>query len=276
MQKETPQTDFNPAFRSLLKSLLSLDYNQIAEITDLEQSIYSSLQQTPNNLDGLITLTQAQIMLGNRPKAKAIAHKIWEIGGSLSPLSELLYTNHLLNLGLLDMTMVLLKPKFNDIRSSLSSFFMPMQKFALMTGNLQLIDKIYAFPEVPDSNKKLPEFAELLKNMGCAEHFKNIQKIILDLSKENLTTYEYNFYDDRGFSELEVILYLNCEVYNCSQLETEINKKLEAYYLSSGLKPLNIFRVKPLNIAEHKAWNTGSASKAESVPGSELPYKSNW
>lgn len=101
----------NRVWEDLLSELFRLNYEQQSRITAVEQKIYAALNKAPQQLEGLITLMFAHIMLGNRSKAKSMAHKIWEIGGSLAPFFEQVYIQNLLNLGLIDMAKILLSPR---------------------------------------------------------------------------------------------------------------------------------------------------------------------
>lgn len=63
----------NRVWEDLLSELFRLNYEQQSRITAVEQKIYSALNKAPQQLEGLITLMFAHIMLGNRSKAKSMA-----------------------------------------------------------------------------------------------------------------------------------------------------------------------------------------------------------
>lgn len=268
MENETANQGLDSKFSEIFDKMLNLDYSRFDEIKSIETEIYAGLQKSPDNLDGLIILMNNQIMQGNRTKAQAIAYKIWEMGGSLSTLAELLYINNLLDIGLLEMASVMLKTRFEEIHNSIADFFPVMQKFALMTGNIALLDKINACKEV-EGTEDMQEICGLYKELKCSEHLKNAQKIIIENLKDNLCSYEYAFYDDRGFTEIEITAYVNLDTAQSAKLEEVIEQKLTAYWTSSGQKRLNNIGLRVESIRNHPAIIPNQENE-------ELPYKSNW
>lgn len=255
MENDELQSNELEVWDNLLDELLVLNYNQNEEITAVEQKIYEALRHQPSHIIGLITLMYAQIMLGNRSKANALALKIWDIGGSLDPFYEFVFVENLLSLGLLDMASVLLKPRFENLRESIDMFYPAMVKFAVMTGNISLLNRIAEYPDIPVSDDDLFALADVYTESQAVEIFKNIQKIILENCAEYLCSYEYALYHDRGFPELEIILYVNSDPSFCAHLQASVDAKITAFWRSMGQERLNNFSITVTNIKDHIAWD---------------------
>ncbi len=265
--------DFEPQtveelFEPFMDELFAIDYGDRDAIIVVEQKIYNALQQNPAQIEGLITLMLAQTMLGNRDKAKALANKIWEIGGELPRFFELIFVANLLNLGLLDMASVLLKPRFERLLENAGYFYPVMIKFALMTGNISLLQRLEAFPDSED-DRLLFELVDVYEEGKFADQFKNIQKLVLENAGNFLCAYEYNLYDDRGFPEIEIELYVNLDNSSCDRLEKVLLTKIDAFWRSTGNEPLNNYTVSVFNIKAHSAWDEEEEEAAEAAEPSE-------
>ena len=255
MENET--IDENEVWEDLLDELFALNYNQTDEIFNIQPRISQQLQSAPDNISGLITLMYSEVMLGNRQSAIELAEKIWEIGGDLDEFFEFVYVENLLNLGLLDRASILLKPRFEDLRNSIDLFYPSLTKFAVMTGNISLISRIADYAEfVEDEDADLFELANTYIETNNIPTFKNIMRLILENSIDNLCSYEYTLYHDRGFPEIEIALYYNADAALISQQEENVNKKITALWNSQGLKPLDNITVSILPITEHEGWDT--------------------
>lgn len=256
-------------FMGLLDQLNRLPYHRSNALREIEQNLYAELTQSPDNVTGLIVLLQNQIMQGNLSKSKALAHKIWSIGGDISPLFEAVYANALLDLGLLDMALVMVKPRLENLSANMAAFSALFYKFALVTGNLNLLEKLLAnSPE--DRQFQFSDFVLAYRHANYAVHFNAISKLVLETVRSNLMSIEYNLYFDRGFTDLEMELYLSEPFEEIAAIEAEIDRKIDAYCLSSRIKRINNYAVRVKNIAEHPAL----FSSAESEP--ELPSASDW
>lgn len=255
-------------FEPLMDELFAIDYGDSDATIVVEQKIYNALQQNPAQIEGLITLMLAQIMLGNRDKAKALANKIWEIGGELPRFFELIFVANLLNLGLLDMASVLLKPRFERLLENAGYFYPVMIKFALMTGNISLLQRLEAFPDSED-DRLLFELIDVYEEGKFTDQFKNIQKLVLENAGNFLCAYEYNLYDDRGFPEIEIELYVNLDSSSCDRLEKILLTKIDAFWRSTGNEPLNNYTVSVLNIKAHSAWDEEEEEASETEETSD-------
>ena len=241
-------------FEDLLYELFALPFNRTEEIAVLEQKIHAALQNQPADICGLITLMFAEIMRGNRSKARSLGCQIWEIGGILPPFFELVYTENLLSLGQIDMGTILLKPRFEKLRENIESFYPVLVKFSVMTGNLALLERLRAFADVSGDDALLFEFADVYRDAGCQTQFKDIQKLVLEHSADYLCAYEYNLYDDRDFPELEIVLYTGFDDLTCLKMQSDIENKVEAYWRSVGRERLYNHAVLVRNIKQHESW----------------------
>lgn len=236
----------------LLYELFELDFDEEAAIGEVEADIYPFLQKNPNNICALIVLMFVEIMHGNRYKAQSLAYKIWEIGGGLPTFFEMIYIENLLSLGLVDMAMVLLKPRFEQLSANIEDFYSVLLKFSVMTGNAGLLHRIEGFPAAGD-DEALFDFADGFVRRGRSDVFKNIQKIILETIGENICAYEYVLTGETP-ARLEVQLYLNAEEPRCMALQQQINQKIKAYLLTAGETGVEPIRAVVRGIKTHEAW----------------------
>lgn len=237
----------------LLYELFELDFDEQEAVSEVEADIYPILQKNPDNICALIVLMFVEIMHGNRYKAQSLAYKIWEIGGELPSFFEMIYIENLLSLGLVDMAMVLLKPRFEQLSVNISDFYSVLLKFSVMTGNAGLLRRIEGFESVSGDDAELFDFADRYVRAGKSDVFKNVQKIILDTMGENICAYEYMLTDSTP-PQLEIQLYLNAEEARCLALQQQINQKIKAYLLSANAAEYDFIKTVVRNIKEHEAW----------------------
>ncbi len=242
----------NEVFNQLLDSVFSLPFSQKEKIKEIEIKIYQELKLHPGDPCGLIILMFVQMIQGKKEDAKELANQIWTIGGEMPMDFELLFIENLLNLGLLNMAYGLLKPKFENLRKYIDDFYSVLTKFSVMVGSTALIKRLKPFADEDDNI--LFEFAELFEQAICSSQFKDIQKMVIDKTITTLCTYEYDLYDDEGYPELVVILYLNQNDEYCKQLENDLNKRIAAYWLSCQKKQLYNLNFEIKNISNHNSW----------------------
>ncbi len=236
----------------LLYELFELDFDEDEAIQEVEADIYPFLQKNPNNICALIVLMFVEIMHGNRYKAQSLAYKIWEIGGELPSFFEMIYIENLLSLGMIDMAMVLLKPRFEHLASNIEDFYSVLLKFSVMTGNVGLLRRIEGFPNASE-DEPLFDFADNFARNNKSDVFKNIQRIILENQGENICAYEYKLTADNP-AKLEIELYLNAEEARCTVLQQQVNQKIKAYLLSVNETNFDPIKVIITNIKKHEAW----------------------
>lgn len=257
LNEMTPSTSYNNSTPEddedddqvlfLYTQLMNTPFTRIDIITDIEKSLYTSLAADPEDTLALIAFLQSQTMLGNYSKAKALAYKLWELGSELGQMEEYLYINNLLNLGLLEMASVLLKPKFETLTTSIEFYYPLLLKLSTMTGNSYLLERLISHPNAPEKDDDYMKIISRYKSYNYVDHFKNIQRIIIENTKDALCTYDY---DVTGgvMQEVEIILYLNGDNNSRQKIEEQINDKLQEYYTSANIEKLSSFswRIKPI------------------------------
>lgn len=230
-----PATDFPTVYKLLAK----LDYSQQEDIQNLERQLYALIKQNPDNINGLIILMQEQIMRGEHPKSKALAYKIWDMGGEMSPALEALFISNLINLGLIEMAGILLKPKFDILATSMRIFYPQLLKYAIISGNLNYMERIAVLDGNLSSKKNIQDFVNVFKYLNAADNFKALQQSLLNMVKDVVLSCEYNLYTDRGFTDLEIVIYVGPEAGDIENLTNKLNMQITAYCTAKGLVRFN-------------------------------------
>lgn len=241
-------------YEDILDRAFSIPFKQTSDFVALEQELYSVVNQNSPHICGLIAMMFLDIAQGKRESAKELAYRIWEIGGELPSFFEITYIENLLNLGLVEMASVLVKPRFEALRENIEDFYSVLSMFAVQTGSLSLLNRLSAFNEYAKEDALLYEFSQVFQEAGCVSQFKDIQKLVLENIKEDICAYEYNLYDDRGFADLEIVLYIAQDDISCLRIQNSIDRKIEAYWLSSGKERLYNLSVVVSNIKDHDSW----------------------
>ena len=145
-------SEFEYEFLESLERLNHIPYHRSDLLLEVEQELYGKLQQVPEDISGLIVLLKNQQMQGNADKARALAHKIWKIGGKISPYMEHIYTELLLSLGMLDMGLTILQPRFSDLHNNQDLFGETFGKicFIICAWFSNISFKVYGRKEFPD------------------------------------------------------------------------------------------------------------------------------
>jgi len=236
-------------FSTIHEQLQYLPCHRADMLQNTEREIYSVLEKNPDNVYGLIVLLKNQQMQGKNEKARMLAHKIWSIGGDITPYQEYCYIELLLSLGMLDMALTMLQPRFAHLADNIDMFAPQMIRFAILTGNLPLLSQIVTVHN--DGYQHL--FAELIsayQELEYAEHFKNMQKLIAETLRDHRLGFEYKLYFDRGFTDLSVVYYTDIPAPSCAMATQDLNRKIDAYHTSAGVKRLYNYEVILRNIAE--------------------------
>lgn len=235
----------------LFMQLMQTSFGNMNRILDVEKALYAELASSPDDSLGQLALMQAQLMLGNHEKAKAISYKLWDIGPKLSEIEEYIYINNLMNLGFVEMASVLLKPKFENLDGHIGFFYPLLLKFSTITGNVALLERLIVHPKAPEDDNVYLQIINLYKNYKYADHFKNIQKIVLDNSKEYLCTYDYDVPEDQVQPEIKISIYLSGLINDVKQIEDKINEKIKEYYASADIGKLSSYSLSVLPISSH-------------------------
>ncbi len=236
-------------FACKYEQLQYASYQHLDVLQEIEQELYSVLAQAPDNVAGLIALLKNQQMQGRGEKARQLAHKIWSIGGDISPYQEYCYINLLLSLGMLDMALTLLQPRLSNLSDNVEVFASVMIRFALLTGNLPLLAQITATAN-DGSEQLFAEFINAYQELEYAEHFRNIQRLIADTLRNHRLGFDYQLYFDRGFTDLSVTYYTDVPVGACASATKDLNQKIDDYHTSANIKRIYNYEVKIKNISE--------------------------
>lgn len=254
---EQEYEEFDDQIMFLYLQLMNMPYSETDVIAETEQSLYTEMATTPDDTLGFIAFMQAETMLGNHDKAKALAYKIWEKGSQLLKMEEYLYINNLINIGLLDMASVLLKPKLENLMAHIEDYYPIMLKIAIMTGNIPLAERLISNPEAPEREDILQGIITYFKNENYVEKFKTVQKIILENTKDNLCSYEYDIITGEE-DIITVSLYLNGDEVSLGRIYNEINDKLNIYYQGVRISRIPCFDWEILPIDNHLEEGLGS------------------
>lgn len=206
-----------------------LNENSSENLRETEAEIYEIIKEEPDNAEVLIALMQVNILMGQKQKAKALANRIWEIGGKFEKYIEINFINNLINLGMVEMASVLLKPRFERLSENAKDFIGIFLKFSVVTGNSYLLEKSNIYTLQPDEKILINDFIKVYEILKYSDHFKAMQRLLLDISKENLCRYEYKFLNERNFSELNLTLYTDLLPADCDILWQKINSRLDLY-----------------------------------------------
>lgn len=235
----------------LYTQLMEIPFSQVESIIQIERSLYQELNQNPQDRLALIGLLQAEQMLGNYEKAKSFAYKIWDLGEGLSITEEFLYTNSLINIGLLEMAAALLKPKFENLSQYIKKYYPVMLKYSTMTGNVSLLERLLLNPQVPYQDEEYKKIVKQYQNYNYSEHFKSVMQVIQESVIHKLCACEYDIKNDI-MPELEIYLYLSGEMSTIEEIKQNISQKLENLYQTRGIEKLSNFRWQLYPISKHQ------------------------
>lgn len=223
----------------LYKKVTGLEYNNTNAILRTTAEAEKLSAQYRNNTELLILLTRLQIMNSQEQRARALANRVWEIGGNISLMFEKMYLDDLINLAMVDMAAILIRPRFEKTAENIKMFPLEMLRFALMTGNAGLIKRVTAEAAPGKLFQAFSQFAETYQKTDYAVHFPNIARIVRDNVGNLICGYDFNFYTDRGFTDIETLLYFSNYDFNLDKYAMLINSKIDGYCLTSGIKRIN-------------------------------------
>ncbi|MBQ8784614.1 MAG: hypothetical protein IJZ59_01045 [Alphaproteobacteria bacterium] len=229
-----------------------IKYSDTTSILRITAEIERLSAQYRDNTELLILQTHLQIMNSQEQKARTIANRVWELGGNISLMFEKMYLDDLINLGMTDMATVLIRPKFENINEGMKVFPLEMIRFALMVGNASLLKRIAATNMSNALLKSLNQFADTYIRTGYSAHFVNIQKIVAENFGNLICGYDFNSYTDRGFTDIEIVLYFSNYDFNLKKYKMLIDSKIDGYMLTSGTKRINNLSFVCRNIKDRK------------------------
>jgi len=221
---------------SKIKALKCNNTNAIMQV--LAEAERLNLQD-PNNAEILVMQAHLQIMNSQEQKARAIARHAWEIGGDLRIVFEKMFAGDLVNLGMTEMAGILLRPHFENLQQGIKIFPLEMVRFALMVGNIDLLSRVVGtFPTNP-LFAALTQFVRTYQRLRYTTHFANIQKLIADNFGQQICGYDFNCYTDRGFTDVEIVLYFSNYDFDLKRHSETINNYINKYCSSAGVKRIN-------------------------------------
>lgn len=112
-------------------------------------------------------------------------------------------------------------------------------KYAIAAGLLNVIEKTAVLLPSVGVRKALTDFAAVYRHLNYADAFKGIQRSVLDNVRDTLCAYEFNLYTDRGFTDLEILLYVGNETLDCERLREFVDLQASAVCSAKGVKRLN-------------------------------------
>lgn len=237
--------------QNLYKQVKGLNCNNTTEILKTGAMVDKMLMQYRDNVELLILQAHLEILNSREQRARAIASRVWELGGNISLLFEKMYLDDLINLGMLEMAMMLIKPHFENLNQDIDVFPLEMIKFALITGSVPLLKKLAVLNPAEPLFAALNQFADAYRINNYEEHFKNIQRIVIDTFGREICAYDYNIYTNRGFTDLEIVLYFSNYNLELKKYQTLLNTKIDGYCLTSGVKRIHNLSFVCRNIKDH-------------------------
>ncbi|MDR1694694.1 MAG: hypothetical protein LBR70_05865 [Lactobacillaceae bacterium] len=219
----------------------------------VETQAYNNLREAGEDVNGLVVVATAEKMLGNRLKAVAIAHNIWDVGGEFEVFAAVAYINLLIDLNLLEMASMLLKPRFEAIEHNVAEFFGVMLKFSIITGNINLIDRLLKYTTRHNPVNILIDFTNVYKRENYTDDYKKIQRIIINNSKDYVCAYDYALYNDRGFTDVEIFIYVSKELSDVDMLYRKIAVEVDNYFLAARKKRIYNLAFTVRKIENHPA-----------------------
>ena len=128
---------------------------------------------------------------------------------------------------------------------------MVMVKYALLSGNLNLLIHIGEYPGIYEREPALFDFARNHALNSSVKDYRAVVKTILDNVKDKLCAFEYGMYPGEG---LELVLYTNEGIDQNSKTEEQLFDKLDGYFLSMEKSPFEDLFIEFENIKLHPSW----------------------
>ena len=246
------------SFDKVYQYIISLDYTDNDGIMFLEQQLYTLLQQDPENINLLALLLHEQIMNKKGQRARAIAYKIWENGGTLAPEIEKMYIEDLINLYLIDMAGTALVPIISDLENYVSQWHDVLIKYALISGNMLLLERILNY--LPDdlNFNILRDWCSLSNYLHVTNHIPNIMNWICKEIQDTILSFSYNLFIDRDIPDIEFIFYVGDEVKDRDNLREHLNLQISSYCSSRKINDLINLSTVVYPIQRHKRLNSNS------------------
>lgn len=224
---------------SLYAKVIKLKCSETSLILQAISETDRLLLQYPDSTELLVLQAHLQIMNSQEQKARAIAKHTWEIGGNLRLKFEKMYISDLINLALVEMAGILLMPRLNNVLQNMKYFPLEMIRFALISGNLEALSRIVQTNRNNRVIKALNQFVDTYQRTNYMVHFANIQKIAFKEFKDKVCGYDFNCYTDRGFTDVEIVLYFSNYDFSLQKYKENIENSIKGYFLTSGMRQIN-------------------------------------
>ena len=218
--------------------MLSLAYDNQEGIMFLESQLYNLLKEMPENADLLALLLHEQIMNNRSQRARSIAYKIWENGGEMQPDIEKMYIDDLMNLCLLDMAGAALAPAISDIENNVAYWGELLFKYAIISGNMQLLERLLAYQPDKRNFNILRDWVNLCADMKATAHMPHIMNRLCEKLQDMMLGFSFKLFFDRGFPEIMFVFYVNNEVDNLEDLRNMLNMQISTYCAQRKLEDL--------------------------------------
>ncbi|MFI3242135.1 MAG: hypothetical protein R3Y43_06170 [Alphaproteobacteria bacterium] len=236
---------------NIFEELVTCKFSETQKVSEIQTKIYQALQTKQNNVDLMILLMQTHIMLGKKDEAIALSNKIWEEADEVNLIIYSIYVDNLMSLGLLAKAEKVLTPFIEDLEDAPEEFRPLLLKFAMMKGDLNILNKLNEQFYQNMETQEVSEVANMLKFAKYEEHFKNTATIILSIIKEKMLSTEILFFDDEEETSWHWIVYIAGDLYDISELEGKVKRSIDEYFSTNDPE----FQLAPfvglLNISEH-------------------------
>lgn len=217
------------SYNNVWEFIQTLEYTDSEGIIFLEQQLYNLLQKLPEDINLLILLMHEQMMNNRGQRARSIAYKIWDLGGKIDIKLERMYIDDLMNLGLMDMAGAALMPYLSDLEKNISFYDDLLLKYAVMTGNMSLLERTLAYLPQTAENKILSDWIDLNNEAKATNHISVILSRLTDNVRDSMLGCRYKLFSDREFPEVEFIFYVDDTIKNYQSERQKMHVQISSY-----------------------------------------------
>lgn len=238
-------------FNNARNFLYDLDFNNAEGILHLEQQLYELLKNNPENSEGLCLLLQEQLMNNRGQRARAIAYKIWELGGELAPQYEYMYINNLIDLGLLEMAGSALATPITDLQNNVGQYAGLLIKYAFATGNMLLLSRVLAYMPETAVYENMRDLVTMFEYLKVENQLPGLMSMLFSKVEDTCLGFDYILYTDRGFPDLEVVFYVDDTVKDLSNFVDAVNLQIGSYCAARKIEDIKNICAAIKPIARH-------------------------
>jgi len=231
---EMPLVSYDKA----LEYIKTLEYGNEQNIVFLERQLYELLQTLNDDTNLLVLLMHEQIMHNRGARARSIANKIWEIGGAVTPTSEVIYIDNLMNLGLSEMAGAALAPYIADIGTSVQTQSFLLVKYALYSGNMVLLDRLLDYLPATEEYNILRDLIILFDELNVSTHLPAIMEKLFAKLQNSMLGFSFNLFSDREIPDVEFVFYVDDSVSDCEELRQSLDIVISSYCAAHQLEDL--------------------------------------